>query len=143
MLSLRILARTLKIGRKPDVEENSAYKEITEKVFKNVANLSEFEILDVLFWMRKFRQSNIKTHTIEEKVENKAFNFRNLVNLYFDVSYLKKGTEKIIQEIRTQLKNDSRILTPFACIQIIQAAANKNFALGSEYVLVSDTLKIV
>ena len=107
MLSLRILARTLKIGRNPDIEDNSAYKEITQKVFKNVANLSEFEILDVLFWMRKFRQSNMKTHTseenlqellkkIEEKVESKSFNFRNLVNLYFDISYLKKGTEKII-----------------------------------------------
>lgn len=110
--------------------------------------------------MRKFRQQRISLNIGTEKIQKfhqrvddlikqKAYNFRNLVNLYYDYSFLNRNCDPICQEILKELKTESKLLTPFTIIQILQAASrNPRAVQARELALVqlvsqnfSDTLE--
>jgi hypothetical protein len=120
----------------------------------NTVNLAKFffefiEILDFLFWLRRFRMSRIQTHVTEESIEklsnkvkdfvkSKSFNFRNLVNLFYDLSFLNRGTNEIAAEILNELKTDSKLLTPFTVVQILQACARRGNISSSKQFALAD-----
>lgn len=83
--------------------------------------------MDFLFWMRKFRVAKIDLNINEEEKEKfygkvseflkqKSFNFRNLVNLYYDYSFINRNSQEICFEILRELKTDRKLLTPFTII---------------------------
>ena len=99
--------------------------------------------MDFLFWLRRFRVGKIPTNIKEEDlnkllvkikgfVKSKSFNFRNLVNLFFDLSHLNKYTDEIIFEIFNELKIDNKLLTPFTVVQLLQALCRKEIIVSSK-----------
>jgi hypothetical protein len=56
---------------------------------------------------------------ISEFLKSKSFNFRNLVNLYYDYSFINRNISDICFEILRELKSDSKLLTPFTVIQML------------------------
>ena len=93
--------------------------------------------MDFLFWLRRFKIAKIQTNIsevdfdrlfikIREFVKSKLYNFRNLVNIYFDLTYLNKSADEIITEILNELKVDTKSLTPFTVIQLLQATSKKD-----------------
>ena len=115
--------------------------------------MNNIEILDFLFWLRRFKIAKIHTYIsdvefekfyikIREHVKSKTFNFRNLVNLYFDLTYLNKSTDEIINEILNELKLDTKLLTPFTIVQLLQATSKKDgFVTAKGYMLVDVIVK--
>jgi hypothetical protein len=140
VLALRVLARIIRNTPGNEIEKlatDERYLKLTEKAKESVELLNEYEILDFLFWIRRFKMSRIPTNIPDETfdklitrirgyVQSKSFNFRNLVNLFFDLTYLRKNSDDIISEILAELKNDPKLLTPFTAVQILQAASRKD-----------------
>lgn len=66
---------------------------------------------------------------LKERIENfvgqKVYHFRNLVNLYFDYSQLYRQSSFIVEQLVSELQRDSQLLTPFICVQIMQAVSRK------------------
>jgi len=148
VLTLRVLARLIKSSNASQVEslnKDERYRALTTKAQENLEEFNEYEILDFLFWLRRFKNGRLPTHVTEESlsklfskvrdfVKSKSFNFRNLVNLYYDLSSLNKNTDDIAGEILNELKADFKLLTPFTIVQILQAASRKNgYASPQEY----------
>jgi len=144
------MARLIRAASQQEIEAlptDERYKSLTQKAVNSLDSFNEYEALDFLFWMRKFRVSKIslnfqyqaleKFHKrINEFLKNKSFNFRNLVNLYYDYSFLNKNCDEICVEILRELKSDIKLLTPFTVIQILQAASRKTqFRSARELVL--------
>ena len=114
-----------------------------------MANVFSLEILDFLFWLRRFKLARIPSNISDESlnklyskvrefVKSKSFNFRNLVNLFYDLSCLNKNTDDIASEILNELKADNKLLTPFTVVQILQACARKGGAASSRELSVAD-----
>lgn len=130
MLCLRIMARLIRAASQQTIESlttDERYKSLTQKALNALDSFNEYEALDFLFWMRKFRVAKIPLNfpasaldnfhkRITEFLKNKSFNFRNLVNLYYDYSFLNKNCDDICSEIARELRTDIKLLTPFSVI---------------------------
>lgn len=152
VLTLRVLARLIRSSNFQQADSllnDERYRALTEKAQENLEQFNEYEILDFLFWLRRFKLSRLPVNIsdaslnklyarVKEFVKSKSFNFRNLVNLYYDLSALNRNTEDIAAEILNELKADSKLLTPFTIVQIIQAAANKKAAASPKEIAVVD-----
>lgn len=53
---------------------------------------------------------------VSEFLKSKSFNFRNLVNLYYDYSFINKTSHDICIELLRELRSDNKLLTPFTVI---------------------------
>jgi hypothetical protein len=152
VLTLRVLARLTK-GTNPSqidaLNKDERYKALTVKAQENLEEFNEYEILDFLFWLRRFKTARLPTHVNEESldklynkikdfVKSKSFNFRNLVNLYYDLSCLNRNTDDIAAEILNELKADFKLLTPFTIVQILQASSRKKGLASPHEYLVAD-----
>jgi hypothetical protein len=152
VLTLRVLARLTKASNTAQVEalnKDERYKALTVKAQENLEEFNEYEILDFLFWLRRFKTARLPTHVNEESldklynkvkdfVKSKSFNFRNLVNLYYDLSCLNRNTDDIAAEILNELKADFKLLTPFTIVQILQASSRKRGLASPHEYLVAD-----
>jgi len=152
VLTLRVLARLIKSTNTSQVEslnKDERYKTLTSKAQESLEEFNEYEILDFLFWLRRFKTARLPTHVSEESlnklynkvkdfVKSKSFNFRNLVNLYYDLSCLNRNTDDIAAEILNELKADFKLLTPFTIVQILQAASRKRGSASPQEFQVAD-----
>lgn len=100
---------------------------MTQSAESAIETLNEYEALDFLFWMRKFKVARIDTrlsfearekffNKIKDFLNSKSFNFRNLVNLYYDYTFINRNSSEICSEILRELKSDKKLLTPFTVI---------------------------
>ena len=111
------------------------------------------ETLDLVFAIRKFRSSRLNIDIQEERlaallekinqyVRSKTFNFRNLVNLYYDLSFLNRFRGDVVNELVTEIRNDGKVLTAFSVIQLLQALSRNSNALGhKEYTLIDQIIR--
>lgn len=99
-------------------------------VVEKLDDFDEFEIQDLLFWMRKFRMAEVKTlhldrqmeqimNILKDMVERKNYNFRHLINIYYDLTHLNKSLYSIVDCMHSELENDLKLLTPFSINQIM------------------------
>jgi hypothetical protein len=130
VLSLRILGRLIKSNNQENyinLTQDPNYKEFILKAESSVEFLNEYEILDFLFWLRRFRMYKIPAlissksyelifKRIEHFIRSKTFNYKNLVNLYFDYSCLNRNTDELCLEIFKELRADIKLLTPITLI---------------------------
>lgn len=152
VLSLRMMARVVRKSYSDEIEQiqnNDSYKSLIKRAEQSIDTLNEYEVLDFLFWMRKFRVAKIphlisaegqeKFYSkVQQFLKNKSFNFRNLVNLYYDFSFLNRNCDEICGEILKDLKNDNKLLTPFTVIQILQASSKKASSRGNRELVLAD-----
>lgn len=152
VLTLRVLARLIKSSNQSQIDalhKDERYKTLTSKAQDSLEEFNEYEILDFLFWLRRFKTGRLPTNVSEESlnklydrvrdfVKSKSFNFRNLVNLYYDLSCLNRHTDDIAGEILNELKADFKLLTPFTIVQILQACSRKKSAASQQEFLVAD-----
>ncbi|CAK82373.1 unnamed protein product (macronuclear) [Paramecium tetraurelia] len=130
VLSLRMLGRYSRLLR-----NDSEYSELTSKLNDIVDQLTEYDVIDVLFWMRKFRQNRIPTYfhqqaqtklyqRIQQMSENQMFSFRNMCNVYFDLTLLNHSNEQLAQSIAEQILTTKQ-LSPFLIIQLFSSIVVK------------------
>ena len=106
--------------------------------------------MDVLFCIRKFKTNklsiNISNQEMKEfyekinrYVQSKEYSFRNLVNLYYDLSLLNANIDIVIDYLFEELKIEKAQVTSQIILQILQALAQKTtFGLSyKEYVLIN------
>lgn len=124
------MARLLKASNNSELDQlhkDERYIQLTDRAAEAIDSLNEYEALDFLFWMRKFRLAKIDIRLnneakekffqkIGEFLQSKSFNFRNLVNLYYDYTYINRNSHDICTEILKELKSDRKLLTPFTVI---------------------------
>lgn len=95
---------------------------------------------DFIFWWRRFNSCalptfvNIEIKTIISKNLNRlldedAFTFRNLINIYFDLSCLKKSEDKLVLKIMKFLKRGETVLNPFLAHLLFQAFVHNKLGL--------------
>lgn len=125
-----MMARLLKASNNSELDQlhkDERYIQLTDRAAEAIDSLNEYEALDFLFWMRKFRLAKIDIRLnneakekffqkIGEFLQSKSFNFRNLVNLYYDYTYINRNSHDICTEILKELKSDRKLLTPFTVI---------------------------
>lgn len=75
---------------------------------------------------------------IDQFLKSKSFNFRNLVNLYFDYAFIDRNCEDVAIEILKELKADIKLLTPFTVNQILQAASKKHNSKSFKELILAD-----
>jgi len=51
---------------------------------------------------------------LKDMVERKNYNFRHLINIYYDLTHLNRNLVSIIDNIHDELENDLKLLTPFS-----------------------------
>lgn len=97
---------------------------------------------DFIFWWRRFNSCalptlvniDIKTtitKNLNRLLDEDVFTFRNLINIYFDLSSLKKSEEKLILKILKFLKRGENILNPFLAHLLFQAFVQNKLGLKS------------
>jgi hypothetical protein len=90
--------------------------------------------MDFVFWLRRCKVTKLKTNISEENVEkvvqkikeyiqSNSYKLPNLVNLFYDMSFLNKNTNEIGNQILKELRSNIKQLTPLVAIQILQACA--------------------
>ncbi|CAD8078403.1 unnamed protein product [Paramecium sonneborni] len=130
VLSLRMLGR---YSRQMGHDNN--YSELTGKLNEIVDQLTEYDVIDVLFWLRKFRSNKIPTNfsqqaqiklfqRIQQMSENQMFSFRNMCNVYYDLAILNHSNDQLARSISEQLINTKQ-LSPFLIIQIFSSLVIK------------------
>ncbi|CAD8163835.1 unnamed protein product [Paramecium octaurelia] len=130
VLSLRMLGRYSR-----QLRHDNNYSELTGKLNEIVDQLTEYDIIDVLFWLRKFRQNKIPTNfqqqaqiklfeRIQQMSENQMFSFRNMCNVYFDLSLLNHSNDQLAKSISEQLLTTKQ-LSPFLIIQLFSSLVVK------------------
>jgi len=109
--------------------------------------------MDLLFWARRFRMMRISTHFDEENLDKlcskavefakaKAYSFRNLIHLFYNTSFLNRGTDEIILEILKAMRNQENTLNPSIVTEILQSCARPDkFLSNKEYILVEHVIK--
>lgn len=79
---------------------------------------------------------------INQFIKAKTYNFRNLANLYYDLSYLNRFRGEIVNELINEIRNDGKILTSFTTLQLLQALSRNSRNLSQkEYVLIDLILR--
>jgi hypothetical protein len=70
-------------------------------------------------------------------VERKNYNFRHLINIYYDLTHLNRNMPSIVDSIHAELENDLKLMTPFSINQLMQSMAHKkhNMSLKEYQVL--------
>ncbi|CAD8077735.1 unnamed protein product [Paramecium sonneborni] len=151
VLSLRMLGRySRQLGR------DNNYSELTSKLNDIVDQLSEYDVIDVLFWLRKFRQNRIQTNfssqaqiklfqRIQQMSENQMFSFRNMCNVYYDLSMLNHSNDQLAKQISEQLLTTKQ-LSPFLIIQLFSSLVVKvNFCSISknDILVLNNAVKVV
>ncbi|CAD8163609.1 unnamed protein product [Paramecium octaurelia] len=130
VLSLRMLGRYSR-----QLGHDNNYSELTGKLNDIVDQLTEYDVIDVLFWLRKFRQNKIPTNfqqqsqnklfqRIQQMSENQMFSFRNMCNVYFDLSLLNHSNDQLAKSISEQLLTTKQ-LSPFLIIQLFSSLVVK------------------
>lgn len=128
-LCLRMMARHVKYTKK-DFNQDSRYVDLQNNTVSKIDSFDEFEMQDLLFWMRKFKMAKIPTGIVDRKldqivssvrlmVEKKNYNFRHLINIYYDVIHLGRTINEVIDQIYLDLSNDIKLLTPFSINQLL------------------------
>ncbi|CAD8073800.1 unnamed protein product [Paramecium primaurelia] len=126
VLSLRMLGRYSR-----QLGHDNNYSELTGKLNDIVDQLTEYDVIDVLFWLRKFRQNKIPTNfqqsaqiklfqRIQQMSESQMFSFRNMCNVYFDLSLLNHSNDQLAKSIAEQLLTTKQ-LSPFLVIQLFSS----------------------
>ena len=108
---------------------------------------------DFIFWWRRFNSCalptllNMEIKTIIMKnlnrlIDEDAFTFRNLINIYFDLSCLKKKSEdKLVLKIMKFLKRGENILNPFLAHLLFQAFVHNKLGLKKlDYLLMEQAI---
>ncbi|CAD8175154.1 unnamed protein product [Paramecium octaurelia] len=124
ILSLRVLGRFSRY-----INQDNSYAELTGKLNDIVGQLTEYDVVDVLFWLRKFRLNRIPTNItnqtqnllfskIQEMSDNQMFSFRNMCSVYYDLSILNQFNESLAKCISEQMLT-SKQLSPFLIIQLL------------------------
>jgi hypothetical protein len=142
-----MLARHVKHSRK-DILQDSRFTQLQSTVVDKLHHFDEFEIQDLLFWMRKFKMQDIRTilldrqmekivDILKDMVERKNYNFRHLINIYYDLTHLNRNMPSIVDSIHAELENDLKLMTPFSINQLMQSMAHKkhNMSLKEYQVL--------
>jgi hypothetical protein len=62
---------------------------------------------------------------LKEMVLRKNYNFRHLINIYYDMTHLERTIPSIIEHIYEELEADIKLLTPFSINQLMQSMAHK------------------
>eukprot|EP00331_Platyophrya_macrostoma_P014791 CAMPEP_0176466898 /NCGR_PEP_ID=MMETSP0127-20121128/38162_1 /TAXON_ID=938130 /ORGANISM="Platyophrya macrostoma, Strain WH" /LENGTH=1169 /DNA_ID=CAMNT_0017860145 /DNA_START=43 /DNA_END=3552 /DNA_ORIENTATION=+ len=158
VLTLRIFARLMKGSPTAELQElvkDDRFKAIVEKALENIEQLTEYETLDLVFSIRKFRSNRLPISVKEERIaalierinqfiKAKTYNFRNLANLYYDLSFLNRFRGDIVNELINEIKNDGKILTSFTTLQLLQALSKNSHSLSQrEYILIDLILRNV
>ena len=78
---------------------------------------------------------------INDFIKSKTYSCRNLINIYFDYCHMNQNTDLVVIEILNDIKLDSKILTTFSCIQIIQAASYKSYMTAKDSILLSQIIR--
>ncbi len=149
-LCLRMLARHVKHARKDFLME-TRYQDLQILVVEKLEEFDEFELQDLLFWMRKFKMANIRTVHLEkhmDKIVNilkdmvlrKNYNFRHLINIYYDITHLERSIPSIIECIYEELEQDIKLLTPFSINQLMQSMAHKKGMMSQKDYRVLDLI---
>ena len=100
------MARHVKYAKK-DFKTDPRYIDLQNSVVNKYDSFDEFELQDLLFWLRKFRLAKINTkivdnrldnilNTVRAMVEKKNYNFRHLINIYYDVIHLGRSFNEVI-----------------------------------------------
>ncbi|CAD8156267.1 unnamed protein product [Paramecium pentaurelia] len=151
VLSLRMLGRYSR-----QLGHDNNYSELTGKLNDIVDQLTEYDVIDVLFWLRKFRQNKIPTNfqqqaqiklfqRIQQMSENQMFSFRNMCNVYFDLSLLNHSNDQLAKSISEQLLVTKQ-LSPFLIIQLFSSLVVKvnNCAVSKNDIsILNNAVKVV
>ena len=111
-------------------------------------------MLDLLFWLRKFRMYKIPISLNEKEVsriyfrindfvKSKNYSCRNLINIYFDYCHINQPSDPVAFEILNDIRQDSKILTTFSCIQIVQAISYKSFMTMKDSQLLNQIIRVI
>lgn len=120
-------------------------------VVEKLEEFDEFELQDLLFWMRKFKMANIRTIHLEKHMDKivsilkdmvlrKNYNFRHLINIYYDITHLERSIPSIIEGIYEELDQDIKLLTPFSINQLLQSMAHKKGMMSQKDYKVLDLI---
>ncbi|CAK76456.1 unnamed protein product (macronuclear) [Paramecium tetraurelia] len=151
VLSLRVLGRFSR-----QIQSDNNISEITSKLNDMVGQLSEYDVVDVLFWLRKFRSNRIPTNItnqtqnqlfqrVQQMTDNQMFSFRNMCNIYFDLSTLNHYNETLVKSISEQMLK-SKQLSPFLITQLLSTVTIKiNHCNLSKYdqVILTNSIKLL
>jgi len=110
--------------------------------------------LDLLFWLRKFRMFKVQVnipdkeiqriyYRINDFIKSKSYSCRNLINIYFDYCHMNQLTDSVAQEILNEIRQDSKILTTFSCIQIIQGVSYKTYFNMRDSQLLNQIIRVI
>jgi len=84
---------------------------------------------------------------LNQFLRDNCLNFRNIVNMYYDYSFLQKASDEVSSELLKQLKQDPKLLSPFITLQLLQASSRSYFYKSFKELQVADfvirNLKIV
>ncbi|CAD8079378.1 unnamed protein product [Paramecium sonneborni] len=151
VLSMKMLG---KFSRQ--IHSDNKFLEITNKLNDIVDQLTEYDVVDVLFCLRKFRSSrvpiNITNQTqnqlfqrIKQMSDKQMFSFKNMCNIYYDLSFLNHYTESLVKSISEQMLT-SKQLSPFIIIQLLSTIVIKiNHCIISKYdqVILTNSIKVL
>ncbi|CAD8154679.1 unnamed protein product [Paramecium octaurelia] len=151
VLSLRVLGRFSR-----QINSDNNFSEITSKLNDIVDQLSEYDVVDVLFWLRKFRLNRIPTNItnqtqnqlyqrVQQMTDNQMFSFRNMCNIYFDLSILNHYNETLVKAISEQMLT-SKQMSPFLITQLLSTVITKiNHCNLSKYdqVILTNSFKLL
>ncbi|CAD8063626.1 unnamed protein product [Paramecium primaurelia] len=130
VISLRVLGRFSR-----QINSDNNFSEITSKLNDIVGQLTEYDVVDVLFWLRKFRLNRIPTNItnqtqnqlfqrIQQMSDNQMFSFRNMCSIYYDLSILNQYSETLVKSISEQMLT-SKQLSPFLINQLLSTVVIK------------------
>ncbi|KAM3143502.1 hypothetical protein pb186bvf_004264 [Paramecium bursaria] len=135
VLSYRILGRYSNVISKEDTQ-NPTYQELTTKLNDLVTQLSEYDLVDILFWLRKSKQdarrNNITYQTeqqirqsIDDLCEKKQLSMRSLVNIFYDSAFAGVQSNRLPKTIIDCIRENPKQVGPFAIFQLLATLKRK------------------
>jgi len=91
---------------------------------------SNLELLDILFWIRKYKSTKgtlglmeSKTNEVIDKIldlsKKDSYKFKQLATIFFDLSHIGRNCDDIASKLTGELNKDSSQLNPFICMNIL------------------------